>query len=246
MRVFVRPILRARVIRVPLLLFAFATTSGAETASSAQLAPAPAPAPARTPVPIGLPESAAQEPALRRLTPRGETSVDDTDRRSRLPSTGSAIASLAIVLIVVLAALRLWKSVGPTVSNNVAGSAAEVLGRCRIEQRQSLYLVRIGSRILVLGSGGGELTTLSEISDPAEVDLVAGMCRSQGGTASPFARMFEARRAVESPAVEQEGADTSPFSIGTRPFRSATPSPEERLAHRLKARPADREADRVA
>lgn len=55
--------------------------------------------------------------------------------------------------------------------------ALEILGRRFIDQRQAILLVRIGSRILVVGSSPSGLQPLGEVNDPVEVDLVAGLCR---------------------------------------------------------------------
>lgn len=238
-----RHFLRARMIAPSaLVIIICVSASGNETQNAAPSLSETV----RQPIPITLSETTPEEPP-RRLTPRGEAPVDDSEQRSRLPAAGSVISALAVVLIIALAAARLWKAHGPRLPGGLPNSAAEVLGRCRIEQRQSLYLVRVGSKILVIGSGGGELTTLSEIADPAEVDLISGQCRSQGGGSSPFARMFEARRTADDSASQRrESAISSPFENGPRPFKTQPLTPEQRLANRLRARPTDEEAERVA
>jgi flagellar biogenesis protein FliO len=192
-----------------------------------------------------VPVELADEPAapLRKITPRGGISAAEGAGKSRLPSAGSVLSALAVVVLLIFGAARMWKSHGPRLANAVPGEAAEVLGRCRIEARQSLYLVRLGSRVLVLGSSNGELSALSEVTDPSEVDLIVGQCRSSGGGASsPFTRLFEARqraeRSEESAAIQKE-----PEPAAGRRFRG---SPEQRLAERVRGRAAGEEAGRVA
>ena len=185
---------------------------------------------------------------LRRLTPRTETGAGETARPGG-PSAG-VLSAVALVALLVVGAAKLWKKHGPATPGALPREAAEVLGRCRIEPRQSLYLVRLGSRILVVGSSGGSLSPLAEITDPVEVDLIAGHCRA-GGDVPSFSRLFAskaAREDVGNVASGEHDAEPIPaqsvFSTPSpRPSRRV--SPEQRLADRLHGRPSE-EADRAA
>jgi len=177
----------------------------------------------------------------RRITPRGGTATNEGTPRSGLPSISSVLSSLALVTLAIFAVARLWKIHGPKLPAGVPRQAAEVLGRCRIESKQSLYLVRLGSRILVLGSANGELTMLSEITDAAEVDLISAQCQNEGGPASPFSRLFAARQATEAETAPTPEPTPAPFA--TRPrFGTA----EQRLAERFRGHVSEQEADRAA
>ena len=45
-----------------------------------------------------------------------------------------------------------------------------VLGQARLSPKHSVHLVRVGGRVLILGTGaGGSPTTLGEVTDPAEL-----------------------------------------------------------------------------
>jgi flagellar biogenesis protein FliO len=183
--------------------------------------------------------AADRDRVTRRITPKGETAADDGTKRSRLPSAGSVLSALALVTLAIFAIARLWKIHGPKLPVGVPREAAEVLGRCRIEAKQSLYLVRLGSRVLVLGSANGELTMLTEITDATEVDLISAQCQSGGGTASPFSRLFAARQAGEADRT----SEPTPTPIAARPtFGTA----ERRLAERFRGRVSDQEAGRAA
>jgi len=228
-----RPILRARTAGVLLLV---AVAAGA--------ADPPSPGRGGRATPVVLSEVLPPAP-LRRLTPRGETPAGDSVKRSGPVSTGSVLSALAVVVLLILGGARLWKKHGPKPQAVAPREAIEVLGRCRIESRQTVYLVRLGSRVLVLGSSGGELSTLSEVTDAVEVDLITAQCRDGAGSASPFSRLFEARRKVEAASA----GDLDPASEPPPEPRSArwprTPA-EERLAARVRGRAPDGEASRVA
>ena len=77
----------------------------------------------------------------------------------------------------------------------------EILGKRRIDSRQSIHLVRLGSQILVLGSTATGLRTLTEVTDPVEVDYLAGLCRHSDAKTSAiqtFRMLFTRQRSVSA------------------------------------------------
>jgi flagellar biogenesis protein FliO len=240
------PTLRARITAGAIVLLALPSLAAAFDAHTPQpvFGQAASPAPtASDAVPVRLAADGIPNPEPRRITPRGEAPAGDASKRTGLPAPGSILSALALVTLAIFAAARLWKLHGPKLPGGMPREAAEVLGRCRIESRQSLYLVRLGSRILVLGSGGGELTTLSEITDPAEVDLISAQCRSGGGGASPFSRLFEARQATSTP-VAASAAKVVHAAPSPAPPTRATAA--RRLAERFRGHASDKEPGRAA
>ena len=63
-------------------------------------------------------------------------------------------------------------------------------------------LVRLGSKILLLGSSPAGLRTLAEVTDPVDVDFLAGVCRQNDadGTAAQTFRALFNRNLPERPA----------------------------------------------
>ena len=136
--------------------------------------------------------NAARASTLRPLTPRkAESSTEDKPeaggRRPRTPAASSwttAIGGLTIVLLLIGAAALLLRKHAPAVAGVLPAEALQVLGRRHVDARNSIQLVRCGSRILVLANCAQQgLRTLAEISDPVEVDLLAGLCRRSDATA---------------------------------------------------------------
>jgi flagellar biogenesis protein FliO len=118
--------------------------------------------------------------AGRAITPRSSSDGRTATVPGHPRSAGSwwgSLASLTAVVVMILLGAKLWKKHGPLAGAGLPTEAVEVLGRRVIDPRQSLYLVRLGSRILVLGSTPAGLTTLAEITERVEVDLLAGFCR---------------------------------------------------------------------
>ena len=120
---------------------------------------------------------------------------DPKTEKTRSPgSFGTTLVALSFVILLILVAARLWSKHGPAVSEGLPPEALQVLGKRQLDQRQTVYLARLGSRILVLGSSANGLQTLCEITDPIEVDFLAGVCRrddSHTTVAQTFRTLFK-------------------------------------------------------
>lgn len=112
----------------------------------------------------------------RKISAPGE-SVEKKKEKS--VSFGMTLIVLSSIIGLILVVAKLWLKHGPIVSAGLPSEVIEVLGKRNIDARQSIHLVRMGSRILVLGSSAEGLRTLSELTDPVEVDFIAGACRSR-------------------------------------------------------------------
>lgn len=149
--------------------------------------------------------------AARTITPRSSSTP------ARLAEGGGSIlttiTALAGIIVVILVASRLWQKHGPKLGGGLSNEVLELLGKRHLDPRQCIYMLRIGGRIIVVGSSPAGLNTLAEITDPVDVDLLAGACRknvSDHGTAPSFATVLQR---------QHEAASTSPThgnSAGTR------------------------------
>jgi len=161
----------------------------------------------------------------RTITRRGNPSTANTGRSgNKVKSTTTfwkTAGSLAVIVFLILAAGRILKKRGGGMGNTLPTEAVELLGRRYIDQRQVIHLVRLGSRILVLGSSPDGLRSLAEITDPVEIDYLAGVCRpadSSHGITQTFRGLFARRQHTESDGMismsepnpaEQYSADSS-------------------------------------
>ena len=163
------------------------------------------------------------------------SSGESPGRRSSAGGLWTSFASLAALVLVLVGGARLWKKHGPQHATAVPTEAVEILGRRPLDVRHSVVLVRLGSRILVLGSGPGGLQTLTELSDPVEVDFLAGQCRrqdSESAVAQTFRSLFQLesgkaardRQASSSPAVTAATAAGSPYGSAERTFPEPQPA----------------------
>jgi flagellar biogenesis protein FliO len=79
----------------------------------------------------------------------------------------------------------------------------QVLARAGIDHRQQLLLVRLGERLLLVGSASGSLSTLSEITDAEEVDRLTRQARKRGG----FGALLRKKESEMNDASERQSPD---------------------------------------
>lgn len=95
----------------------------------------------------------------------------------------SVVSSLAIVIGLFFGVALLYrKSMATTLGKGLPKNVVQVLGRTTIAARQQLVLVRFGSKLILVSMLQGEARTISEITDPLEVDQLAGFCESSQST----------------------------------------------------------------
>lgn len=119
------------------------------------------------------------------------------ERRSRVPKSpaGAAttvIASLAVVLGLFAIIVWLGRRVGSKGNTTLPGEVVETLGRAPLNGRQQMHLVRVGNKLLLLSVTPTSAETLTEITDPVEIDRLAGICRQgqPGSITASFRDVF--------------------------------------------------------
>jgi len=92
----------------------------------------------------------------------------------------SLVAPLAVVLLVICLVFWAVRKYVPGMRRLAGSSAVRVLARTYLSPRQSVTLVKVGRRVLVVGQSADRLSGLGEISDGEEVSELLGLCRSEG------------------------------------------------------------------
>lgn len=92
---------------------------------------------------------------------------------------GTVVGSLAIVLGLFVVLVWCSKRFAPAGSAMLPKEAIEMLGRASLTPRQQVQLVRVGNKLLVVAITSAGIETLTEITDPAEVERLAALCRRQ-------------------------------------------------------------------
>ena len=126
---------------------------------------------------IALDQSAPKRTPLnaKKVDTLAEGKRSGSNTLQMLFSVGS---SLLIVLGLFLGVAWCYRKTLNTSLGGIPKQVVSVLGRTAIAPRQQLILVRFGSKLVLVSMNQGETRTLSEITDPIEVDQLAGTCES--------------------------------------------------------------------
>ena len=124
------------------------------------------------------------------LSPPGPSNMEARPQgKSTFQMLLSVGSSLMIVIGIFLGCTWLYrKSLGVTKSGGLPKNVVQVLGRTPMATRQQLVLLRFGSKLVLVSTVHGETRTISEITDPMEVDRLSGLCESHqpGSISSSF------------------------------------------------------------
>ena len=154
------------------------------------------------------------EPASRTITPRGIGGKDSSSESSSSPmgrSVGTSIAALGAILLLFLGLVQIWRRYSPQASNSLPDSAWQMLGTAPLDQKHNLMIVRVGSRLLVLGQSEQGLQTLSEITGGDEVAQMMTICQQTPDAAeqasfSQLVKNFRNRSTSPPPSSSVEEA----------------------------------------
>lgn len=181
-----------RRLATPLLLIAVAILSAAMQWGSPAGAEEPAPADQPT-----LQRSADRQPA----DAGRDTALQLQTHTSAFDMLWPLCTVLAIVVFCVFA-IRKWM---PQAGRLGGSDAIKLLARHHLSSKQSLCLVRVGQRAVLMGVTGERISALSEIADPQEVaSLVAAAERGRPGSFTAMFGKFSTADATNAGDVEEE------------------------------------------
>jgi len=159
--------------------------------------------------PATLPPPGDDAP-LRLSPPRqsGRQGGPDATRAAGPTSWVTVASSLAVVLGLFLVVAWAMRRTVPGGSVVLPSDVVEVLGRAALAGKAQVHLVRCGSKLLLVSLSPTGVETLTEITDPDEVNRLAGLCRqAQPGSATAAFRQvlqqFAAPGGTGPPAREE-------------------------------------------
>ena len=139
-----------------------------------------------------------------RLAPRSEANRlgPGQSKKPASISPGSAIGtvagSLGAVLGLFLVVAWCTRRFAPAGSTLLPKEVVELLGRAPLTARQQIQLIRIGNKLLLVAFSPVGVGTLTEISEPTEVEHLVSLCRrGQTGSSSAAFRQALAQFANE-------------------------------------------------
>jgi len=125
-----------------------------------------------------------------RLAPRSQSNRQPSAKPAA-PSPASALTtvagSLGAVLAVFLVIVWCSRRFSPSGANLLPKEAVELLGRSPLSPRQQMQLVRVGNKLLLVALSATDAQTLTEISEPTEVEHLTALCRRGQSTSASAA-----------------------------------------------------------
>jgi flagellar biogenesis protein FliO len=178
-----------------------AETSGRSGEARASVAPSPTTA------------ASPGMPGLIRLPPPGHASDNPpptasahgshSERTGGMPSLITVSGSLIFVLGLFLVVAWVMRRATPGLGMLLPKEVVEVLGRTPLAGRHQLHLLRCGQKLLLVSASPAGVETLTEITEPLEVDRLSGLCRQArpDSTTAMFRQVFQQFAHVPQAAV---------------------------------------------
>ena len=122
---------------------------------------------------MALPKAGSERPLP--LHPRSKTSAGN--KISGASPLLAGLGSLAVVLGLFFVVAWALRRSNPQSAVLLPGEVVELLGRSPLPGRQQMHLIRCGNKLLLVCLSATGMETLTEITDTAEVERLASLCR---------------------------------------------------------------------
>lgn len=143
--------------------------------------------------------------------------ADESGNDAVRPRSSWMVWMMLVVMVGVAAGLSLWTRGGAGGHWKLPSTVFQVLGKSVVGPNQSVTLLRLGERVLLVSSSGATMQTLAVVTDPVEVATITSECLSKRS-----AQLCELTR---RPAV-QNGSPVVAGSIGGQERRAPRTKPE--------------------
>ena len=211
-----------------------ALTAESLTPEDSEAPPAPLPKPLLHHDPVVMPAAHVYEPALeepvkdsRRLAPLARKELSQGEQVGSTPriglpfeipsidSLGTAGTGLVLVVGLFLLCVALMRRGGPSPTAPLPRDAVAVLGRIPLTPKQFAHLLQVGNKLVLVSITGDRTDTITEITEPAEVDRLLTLCMkgSKQSSSAEFQRILG--QMAKEPARGFLGRETATSSSRT-------------------------------
>jgi len=129
------------------------------------------------------------------LKPPSKDAKDLVPSKSRTTwsSAISMVVSLLLVIGIFLGLSWIFRKTSPSAGSILPKEVVEIVGRTPMANRQQLYVIRFGRKLVLVSQQVGQTEVLSEIDDRTEVDHLLGLCEqtTSRNVASSFRNVLQ-------------------------------------------------------
>jgi flagellar biogenesis protein FliO len=110
-----------------------------------------------------------------------------------LSSLGTAGTGLVLVVGLFLLCASLMRRGGPSPTSPLPRDAVAVLGRIPLTPKQFAHLLQVGNKLVLVSITGERTDTITEVTDPMEVDRLLSLCMkgSKQSSSAEFNRVLQ-------------------------------------------------------
>ncbi len=145
--------------------------------------------------------------------PSPRTHADPGKRAAGQQSAATLAGSLALVLGIFFLVVWLFRRALPQGRGILPAEAFEVLGRSPLANRQQAQLLRCGNKLLLVCVGAAGAETLTEITDPAEVERLVETCRGRPERGAAGDRREQSARAARQERTMDRRPDGTEYAL---------------------------------
>jgi flagellar biogenesis protein FliO len=122
---------------------------------------------------------------------------------------GKVPAALGAVVVLILALRFMGKKVLPGAGASRGSGAMQLVARTAVGPKHQVMLIQVGRRLVMVGSAGGEMSRLCEITDADEVAELLATTKGSSAGASFKAMIGGAGRAYERDEQKDEADESA-------------------------------------
>lgn len=132
--------------------------------------------------------------------------LQDADLGGQVGDWLQTVLALGLVVALIFAARWALKKRQAGLGSVGGQQVVEVLNRTAVSARQSVLILRVGKRILVVGAGADGMSTLTEISDAEEISAILGAVEQakSNSLTGGFVRMLQGLQGNQEPDLDGE------------------------------------------
>jgi len=147
--------------------------------------------------------------------------------QSSMPSPWKTLVSLVIVLALIVGVTYLFKRFSLNANRNSMPAGVEILARSSMNPKQSLCLVQLGNRLVLLGQSPNHISSLQTIDDPDEIAQIMGQLEQKKtlSISNTFGKLFHREKELyenyENPAISLDIEDNQDQNQPNQPWCQA-------------------------